>query len=289
MPGDGSVTLRPMAYGDLGKVGQFLHENLNKRLSPATWASAAVPSWSIDSPNFGYLLLARGEIVGVHLAFYSERVIDEKRIKLCNLAAFCVLKEYRSHSLRLLRALLAQDNYHFTDLSPSGNVVPVNARLKFQHLDTATAFVLNLPWPLWPATTRVISDPPSIEARLQGHDLTIYKDHAGAAAAHHALIVRGGESCYVMFRRDRRKNLPLFATILYVGNPELFKTTSGYFFRHLLTHYRIPFTLVETRMVRHRPPCSVMLPSPRPKMYRSGRLRGDQIDYLYSELTCVPW
>jgi hypothetical protein len=32
-----------------------------------------------------------------------------------------------------------------------------------------------------------------------------------------------------------------------------------------------------------------MLPSPRPKMYRSGELRGDHVDYLYSELTCVPW
>ena len=31
-------------------------------------------------------------------------------------------EEHRFHSLRLLKALLAQDGYHFTDLSPSGNV-----------------------------------------------------------------------------------------------------------------------------------------------------------------------
>jgi hypothetical protein len=289
VPGEDLVTLQPMVRADLSEVGQFLHDNLNSRLSPATWASAAIPPWQVDSPNYGYLLLAGDRIVGVHLAFYSERLMGENRIRLCNLGAFCVRKEYRSHSLRLLRALLAQDSYHFTDLSPSGNVVPVNVRLKFRHLDTATALVPNLPWPLWPLATRVISDPASIEARLHGRDLTIYRDHAHAAAALHALIVRGNEVCYVMFRRDRRKNLPLFASILHVGNPELFRRASQHFFRHLLLHHKIPATLAEIRVAGHRPPLSVMLPAPRPKMFRSGELRGDDVDYLYSELTCVPW
>ena len=73
------------------------------------------------------------------------------RERFCNLAAWCVIDEYRSLGLRLLNALLAQKGYHFTDLSPSGNVVPLNTRLKFSHLDVATALVPNLPWPLWPA------------------------------------------------------------------------------------------------------------------------------------------
>jgi hypothetical protein len=38
-----------------------------------------------------------------------------------------------------------------------------------------------------------------------------------------------------------------------------------------------------------RPPGAVDLPATRRKMFRSDHLSVDQVDYLYSELTCVPW
>ena len=97
------------------------------------------------------------------------------------------------------------------------------------------------------------------------------------------------EHCYVIFRRDRRKNLPLFATVLYVSNPPLFRTLAGIFGRHLLLRYRVPVTLMELRIVGGRPAGSYLLRSPRPKMFKSDSLQSDQIDNLYSELVCVPW
>ena len=53
--------------------------------------------------------------------------------------------------------------------------------------------------------------------------------------------------------------------------------------------HRVLATLAELRIVEHRPRLSLMLPSPRPKMYRSSSLEPAQIDDLYSELVCVPW
>jgi hypothetical protein len=111
----------------------------------------------------------------------------------------------------------------------------------------------------------------------------------GAAAAHHLALVRGHDTCYVVFRRDRRKGLPLFASLLHVGNPSIFQARQHLVYRHLLLRHRIPFTLVELRVSRSRPRLARMLRSPRPKMYRSPTLAGDQIDYLYSELACVSW
>ena len=270
-------------------MAEFLHAQLNARVTAAAWAAAITPPWVVDQPNHGFLLRVGERVVGAYLAFYSEREIDGRRERFCNLAAWCVLEEYRSHSLRLLRALLAQKGYHFTDLSPSGSVVPLNTRLKFSHLDVATVLVPNLPWPLWSRRARVISDAQEIERTLRGRDLHIYRDHARTAAARHVVVVKGGGTCYVMFRKDRRRNLPLFASILYVGNPELFRTIARYVFRHLLIRHGIPATLAELRVVGDRPKPSIMLKSPRPKMYRSVDLRPDQIDYLYSELTCVAW
>jgi hypothetical protein len=286
---NGSIKLVPIADEDVPSAAQFLHEHMNRRVSATAWASALRPPWLVQAPNHGFMLVAGSTIVGVQAAFYSDRRIKSESYRFCNVAAWCVVEGYRQHSLRLLKALLAQDGYHFTDLSPSGNVLRLNERLKFRLLDTATALVLNLPWPIWWGQPHITSDPDLIESTLRDRDLEIYRDHSRAPAAYHLLIIRGSETCYVIFRRDRRKNLRLFASLLYVSNPPLFRRTARHVFRHLLLRYGILATFAETRIVGNRPPLSLMLRSSRPKMYKSDRLRDEHIDYLYSELTCVPW
>jgi hypothetical protein len=283
------VSIRPITDAEIRRVAEFLHAHLNSRASVDSWAAAMTPPWAFDQPNHGFFLQEGERVVGAHLAFYSERTIDGRAERICNLAAWCVLQTHRHHSLRLIRALLGQKGYHFTDLSPSGNVVPLNLRLRFEPLETATALVPNLPWPRRTRGVRVFSDSDEFARRLRGRDLDVYRDHVRTAAAHHLVVVRGDETCYVIFRRDRRKRLPLFASFVHVSNPILFRAAARDVHRHLLLHHRIPFTLNELRVVGSRPRWSLMLRSPRPKMYRSPTLRPDQIDYLYSELACVSW
>ena len=93
-----------------------------------------------------------------------------------------------------------------------------------------------------------------------------------------------------MFRRDlgRFKRLPYFASILYVSDPDLFRDCAPHFYRYLLLRRGIPLTLAEIRVVGHRPARSVMVAGPS-KMYLSEDLQPEQIDYLYSELTCFKW
>jgi hypothetical protein len=268
-------------------VAAFLHAHLNRRVPTDAWERALRVPWKVDAPNHGYLLRDGETVVGAYLAFYSERLVDGQPERFCNLGAWCVVPGHRFHGLRLLKALLAQDGYHFTDLSPSGNVVGINARLGFQRLDTTTALIPNLPWLSFPRRYAVSSDPAVIEATLTGPDLELYRDHAGAAAARHVLLRRGDRWCYVIFRRDRRKRLPLFASILHVSDPELFGELVRPLSRHLL-RYGLLATLGELRVVGHRPRWSVMLAG-RPKMFRSARLQPEQVDNLYSELVCVAW
>jgi GNAT superfamily N-acetyltransferase len=285
---DQPVQLRPIEPGDLALVGHFLSRHLNPRLSPAEWAASIVPPWIVESPNHGFQLVQDGELVGVHLAFYSRRLIDGAVEDFCNLGAFCVLEPYRSHGIRLLRALLAQPGYSFTDLSPSGAVVPLNQRLRFSSLDTATVLIPSRPVP-WPRRTRVIDDPDVIEARLTGADKVIFEDHRRATAARHLLLQRGDRECYVIFRHDRRKGVPAFASILHVSDRELFADSMTELTRHLLLRHGVLCVLGELRVIGARPSMSLRLTKPRPKMYRSTRVGADAIDYLYSELTCVAW
>jgi hypothetical protein len=284
-----AVGVAPITRDDVRRAAEFLHRHLNRRVSAERWAHAVEVPWAVQAPNAGFMLLDRDLVVGVQLAFYSERMIRGRRERFCNLGAWCVLPRYRFHSLRLLKAALAQDDYHFTDLSPSGNVVGINARLSFRSLDTTTALVPNLPWPTRPARDVVSSDPELIERTLVGPDLGLYRDHAGTAAARHLVLIRDDEWCYVVFRKDRRKGLRAFASVLYVSNPRLFRTMGRRLSRHLLMRHGVVVTLAERRIVGCRPRPSLQLRSPRRKMFRSSRLIPAQIDDLYSELVCVSW
>ncbi|MBA2954227.1 hypothetical protein GON03_07830 [Nocardioides sp. MAH-18] len=227
-------------------------------------------------------------MVGVHLAFYSQRLVDGVVEDFCNLGAWCVLEPHRSHGIRMLRALLAQPGYTFTDLSPSGAVVPLNQRLRFSSLDTETVLVPARPLP-WPRRTKVIHDPAVIESRLTGMDKVIFDDHRGATAARHLLLQRGDRECYVIFRHDRRKNVPAFASILHASDRELLSQSMTELSRHLLVRHGVLCVLGELRVIGPRPSFSLRLKRPRPKMFRSTRVGADAIDYLYSELTCVAW
>ena len=283
------VELHPIEEDDVGRVADFLHRQLNENVSSDAWARALDVSWTAERPNAGFMLTARDEVVGANIAFYSERVIDGRTERFCNLGAWCVLDDYRLHGLRLLKALVAQDGYHFTDLSPSGNVPAINERLGFQYLDTTTAIVPNLPWPTLPGRVRISANPRVIESTLSGAALQIYRDHRSTAAARHLVASQGGRHCHVIFRKDRRKGLPLFASVLYLSEPDMFAAIAGPLGRYLLLRHGVPLTLLERAVVDHAPRLSKRVASPRRKMFRSSTLRPAQIDYLYSELVCLSW
>jgi hypothetical protein len=286
MPGTPAVEVKPITETDVPSVAEFLHRGFSDGPSAADWHRAITPPWDGEQPNHGYLLRENGRVVGAYLASYSERMIDGRPRRICNLGAWCVADEHRASGLRMLRSLLRQREFTFTDLTPRGNVLALNARLGFIPLDTATALVPGMPWPVRSRGIRVIDTPREIDGLLTGRDQTIYRDHAAATAAHHVVLTKGDRSCYVMFRRERRKRLPLFALILHVSNPDLFRDWGPHFYRYLLFRRGIAATLAEVRVVGHRPARSVAVEG-WPKMFLSEDLGPEQIDYLYSELALV--
>ena len=115
----GAIRVIPIADADVAPVAEFLHAELNSNVSARAWARAMNVPWKVDAPNHGFALVGDGRVVGAYLALYSERTIDGRAERFCNLGAWCVAPEYRFHSVKLLKALLAQEGYHFTDMSPS--------------------------------------------------------------------------------------------------------------------------------------------------------------------------
>lgn len=281
-----TVEVTPIMDADVAAVVDFLHANHNDRV-PWAQACSAAP-WKADAPNHGFMLRDGRRIVGTLLALYSERLVAGRVERICNMGSWCVLPDYRSRSISLLNALLKQDGYNFTTLSPAEGPQEVLAWLKFRHLDTSAVLVPNLPWPVLPGRTSISADPSVITRTLAGSDLKVYRDHAQAMATHHLVLVRRQETCHVMYRKSRYKGAPLFALLLHVSNPELFHQALIPLTRHLLVRHGLVATLAELRTIEYRPTLAFTLNN-WPKMYRSDHLEPGQIDYLYSELACVPW
>ncbi|WP_165384900.1 hypothetical protein [Cryobacterium sp. SO1] len=281
--------VRPITDDDVQAVAGFLHDRLNQRVSRASWVKLLAPPWSVTAPNHGFQLLAGGSVVGAYAAVYSERDVDGEQRRFCNLAAFCVLEDYRADSIRLIRAILAQRGYEFTDFSPSGNVVALNRRLGFAALDTATRLVPNLPHPPHRGVT-VSDDPRLVAGVLTGQDARVYQDHRNASAARHIVVTARGEYAYLVVRKDRRKRLPVFASPLYVGGSrELLRSAWPQVGSHLLRRHGALATLGERRVLGFVPAFGIDLGSPRAKMFRSTSVPAGAVDYLYSELALLEW
>lgn len=278
------VELKAITRADIDAAARFLHQHLNSRVSVRGWSEAMQMPWLEVPPNHGFMLTQSGEVVGVNLAFYATREWGGQSVRVCNLGALCVRVDQRHHALRLIRALLGQRGYEFTDFSPSGNVVALNHRLGFVDLDTTTVVVPNFPR-MRRSGARLVTDATELQLLLPEH----YTQLQGSAAAHHVAVVTGDRVCHVILRRDRRKGLPLFATILHVSDAELFRRHADLVFGFALRRLRAPLTLLELRVAHHRPRVARQLPVARPKMIKSKRVDPQDVDYLYSELTEVAW
>lgn len=287
MPGQPRPVVVPIEDRDAERVAAFLHRRLNQRVPASAWLSILRPPWAHRGPNRGFQLLAGDEVVGVYAAVYSAPRAGGHPV--CNLAAFCVLDEHRAHSLRLIRALLGQQGFVFTDLSPSGSVPALNARLGFEHLDTSTRFAINVSLP-GRRTARLSERPQEILRVLRGEDARVYEDHRRAPAALHLVAHTDDGYAYLMYRRARRKRLGIFAAPIYVGgDAAVLRDAWPQVAARLLGHAML-VTLAERRVLGFSPSGPGReLAQARPRMFRGPGVDESAIDYLYSELTLLDW
>lgn len=279
----------PITEADLDEVSTFLHRHMDGHVSVPAWRQSFGIGRRFDPPNHGMMLVAGDSLVGVHAAYYSERDFGKGRIeRMCNLGSWFVLPQYRVQGARLLKALLDQPDLHFSDLTPTGNVVPINERLGFRFLDSRSVLVPTIPWGR--RRNSVISDPDVLADGLDERERRIHDDHRQAAAARQVLLRDGSRSCYVVFRTERRTRLTGYvASILHVSDRAVFRSALRPFLGHLLLRHGAVAMLAEIRVIGFRPSGSLMLHDFRRKMFRSPTLGPGEIDYFYSELVAVPW
>jgi hypothetical protein len=281
-----AVLLRPITDDDLDTVARFLHAHHDSNVPVECFRRSFAANHSEARPNSGVMLVDGNDVVGAYVAYYSDRVIDGRLECICNLGSWYVLPQHRRHSLKMARAILTQDGFHFLDLSPSETVAALNKRLGFNYLDNRAVVLPALPWPWRPAT--ISSDPLAIRQALSGKELQLYKDHRDAPAARHLVLRDRGAVCYVVLRVVKRKKLPV-AIVEHASRPDMLRRMIHPFVGFALLRQRVVAVAVELRWLDGKVPGGSIPWRLKPKMFRSQTLRPEDIDYFYSELLFLEW
>ena len=169
----------------------FLHEQLNAARRARRRGPRAVDvPWAVDRPN------AR-----VHAARRRPRRRRPPRLLLrahdrrarpsasATSAPGACSRSTASTACACSRRCSRQDGYHFTDLSPSGNVVGTQRAARLQlarHRRRRSS--RTCPWPSVPGRDAISADPAGSSARSAATSCELYRDHAARAAARHVVL-----------------------------------------------------------------------------------------------------
>jgi hypothetical protein len=270
----------------LQEVGDFLHRNLNKRITPQAWVQSLTHPWSESRPNFGVQLRDGGTLVGVFCAIYSDQTIDGRVERFCNPHSWCVLESYRRHGIGLILTLLKQTGYHFTMLTPNPKVAEIFRGLRFKDLAAQMVVFPNLPSPASCLPSRFIeSAPEKIATRLTGPAQRDFESHREIPWLKFLAFGRGAERCLVVYKRDRWKRLPC-ARVIHVSDPQILDRNTGLLHNGLLRSGLL-VTKVESRFLLREPRIAYRMKRTQGKLFLSRTLQDRQIRDLYSELASL--
>jgi len=189
--------------------------------------------------------------------------------------------------MRLAITLTAQEDFHFTDLTPTEVVSKTLQFLKFKPMNERQAVWPHLPWPssLF-SGARVISRADELESALSPEDNQAYQAHRHLPWLNHLALGQPGGYCHVVYKKSYLKGLP-GAFLLAVSDAERFlkhRLTLG---NHLLFRHGLFFTRIESRLLPRVPRPSIELSGYQNKVYRSDTMTEVDISNLYSEIVAL--
>ena len=281
------VGIAPIEEADLPAVGQFLNQNLNGRIPPETWVRSLIHPWCDSRPNFGFQARDGDRLVGVFCAIYSDQTIDGRRERFCNPHSWCMLNDYRSHSINLALRVLHQRGYHFTMLTPNPKVAEIFLHLGFKKLDDAIVVFPNLPSINATVGANIVtSDPDRISRSVPDSVREDFAAHRGIPWLQFVAFGKDNDICLVVYKRGRWKRLPC-ARIIDISNPAAFDRHANLLTHHLLVRRGLLVSRVEERFLLREPRIAWSERRKQAKLASSLTLKDAQIRDLYSELVAL--
>jgi hypothetical protein len=283
---DALIKLTPELFPEL--CDGLLRE-MDPKISAAMWHRLLIDHASPEHGG-GYVLTANGQFVGLIGAIYSERMVQGKKARFCNIHSWYVRPEYRGQSMLLLRPFLRLKGYTVTDLSPTKGVVKILRRLGFEVLDSHA-------WLLLPMRRRKSElhgesvmqplDADSAEV-LSESDRQIFEDHQLEHCRH--LLLRDGDAyCYVVCSRLKHV-LFHYGFVHYISDRRRFLKHLPAVRVGLMEATQTKCVTIDSRQLAGVKPDRAIRIATYDKLYRPGNVAREDIDSLYSDTVnlCIP-
>ena len=270
------ISLFPQIYPLLQKI--------DPQLSEAEWYSLFTQPWHQPEDYCGYGLFDGSTMVGFLGLIFSQRNIDGQIENFCNSTSWFIEESYRGRAISMLLSLRKLKNYTIIDLSPSERVVAISKKLGFQELDTQITALPNILGKIKINNKlKITRDFSSIQSKLNSAEKLLLEDHC-FPRCHHLLAEADGKHCYIIFTIVKNTKSPYYY-IQHLSNPELFARYSLAIRQGIAAIDKFSLILIDRRLLRGtKPTLCFDLPVKVCKLYKSSRLKPEQIDNLYSEL-----
>jgi len=272
---------------DFEKIYPLLLEFNDSNLTKDDWRQLFVDHCGGYEDYIGFVLLDQGKVVGFLGLIFSNRLIENKVQKFCNMTSWIIKKEYQRKGLghMLFLEVIKLKEYTITILPPAPQTVGMFKKYGFKELEDSFRLVLPIPaMHSFSDSCSVVLEQEVVRNNLNCEELKIYNDHL-ICKCMHILIKAGQEGCYVIARRVVRKGV-LFAEIHYLSNLPLFLKYIDQIKIKLSLGLKVWGLVIEERLLQgHKIKYSITRKLPRPKLFKSSLLDKDKItDNLYTEL-----
>ena len=238
------VTLRGILDEDLDDVYRFVSKNFDPGVKLETWRLAFNRSWMHEKPNNGFMLVADKTIVGVFCALYSQQQTRKGIQNICNTSTWFVMDAYRSHSLKLMAAMMDQKGFLFTSLSTSPNVHELHRIFGFRTYITTLVAIPNLLKLIYVSKKlEILVDPKSMGKYLDSDVKQISIDHMGIPTVQQIVFRAADEALLVIFDIRRARGVPA-TNIFYLSNPDMFYQNRYEICSYFLLHNYTLFTRI---------------------------------------------
>lgn len=273
---------------DFERVYQHLRQSFGDSLSKEEWRKSFIPQWRSPEEFCGYMLLQEGQVKGYLGLLFSNRILNNKIEKFCNMHSWCVSEDARGKSLSLLLETLKLKDYTHTNFTASPTVETILSRLGFTAFEVHQQVIFPIPHLRLKRRSWVCDfDLKEIRACLNENDRTIFDDHQQFNCEH--LLLRSGERySYVVLKKTQRKNMP-FAKVHYLSHAENFIECIESLTAQICMRLRILGVMVDDRyLMEHRLRTGVRYTHQRKAYFKSGSAPDkNRIDTLYSELVVL--
>jgi hypothetical protein len=267
-----------------------IHDRLLRQLDPRRpreqWRRLFDYAWRRSEDPVGYAISERDEPVGFIGTVLSERTVGGRLERFCNVTSWVARPSHRAEATLLVMPLRDLRDHTVTNLTCNEAVFRIFSMLGFEVLETETLILLPTPALLVPRRgCRIVSDPRAIEAALDDAEVRVLRDHL--PYARHLLLTAGDGQCYVVYTLARRRRVPT-ARLHHISDAAVFRRLWPTLQRRLLRRHGVVLAECDARLLaRVEVPGGIRVRRRVPRVFKSPRLRAEQVDSLYSEVVLL--